>query len=94
MKILKFFIIKNYFLEFNLTKKGGFIDCNHSGGFGEGEIPVPIPNTEVKPFIANGTMWFAAWESRTLPEFKQSYQSHHQVAFLFFVVPHNNYFQG
>ena len=37
------------------------------GSYGEGEIPVPIPNTEVKPFIANGTMRFAAWESRTPP---------------------------
>ena len=25
------------------------------GGYREGEIPVPIPNTEVKPFIADGT---------------------------------------
>ena len=31
------------------------------------EIPVPIPNTEVKHLIANGTMQFAVWESRTLP---------------------------
>jgi hypothetical protein len=39
----------------------------NSGGFREGEIPVPIPNTEVKTLIANGTIWFAIWESRTLP---------------------------
>lgn len=25
------------------------------GGIGEGEIPDPIPNSEVKPFIADGT---------------------------------------
>ena len=25
------------------------------GGNGEGEIPDPIPNSEVKPFIADGT---------------------------------------
>lgn len=25
------------------------------GGYGEGEIPEPIPNSEVKPFIADGT---------------------------------------
>ena len=33
----------------------------------EGETPVPIPNTEVKPFSADGTAWEAVWESRTLP---------------------------
>jgi hypothetical protein len=37
------------------------------GGYREVETPVPIPNTEVKHFIVNGTMWFAAWESRTPP---------------------------
>ncbi len=26
------------------------------GGYREGEIPVPIPNTEVKPFLADGTI--------------------------------------
>ena len=26
------------------------------GGAGEGEIPDPIPNSEVKPFIADGTI--------------------------------------
>ena len=25
------------------------------GGYREGEIPDPIPNSEVKPFIADGT---------------------------------------
>lgn len=29
--------------------------------------PVPISNTEVKPFNADGTAWEAVWESRTLP---------------------------
>ena len=32
------------------------------------EIPVPIPNTEVKRFCADGTAWEAVWESRTLPK--------------------------
>ena len=42
---------------------------NHAilGGYREVAIPVPIPNTEVKHLIANGTIWFAVWESRTLP---------------------------
>src|SRR5690554_4009999 len=29
-----------------------------SGGYGEGVPPVPIPNTEVKPFSADGTWGF------------------------------------
>ena len=38
-----------------------------SGGYRERETPVPIPNTAVKPLIANGTAWVTVWESRTLP---------------------------
>ena len=34
----------------------------------EGETPVPIPNTTVKTFTADGTMRAAAWESRWLPD--------------------------
>ncbi len=37
------------------------------GDHSEGETPVPIPNTVVKPLSADGTAWEAAWESRTLP---------------------------
>ena len=37
------------------------------GGYRERAIPVPIPNTEVKPLIADGTAWVAMWESRTPP---------------------------
>ena len=37
------------------------------GGDSEGETPVPFPNTEVKPFCADGTAWATAWESRTPP---------------------------
>ncbi len=37
------------------------------GGYRERETPVPIPNTEVKPLIADGTAWVTVWESRTLP---------------------------
>ena len=40
------------------------------GDHGEGETPVPIPNTEVKPFSADGTAWVTVWESRTLPRLK------------------------
>src|SRR5215831_21092453 len=37
------------------------------GGCIEGATPVPIPNTEVKPFGADGTAWVTVWESRKLP---------------------------
>ena len=40
------------------------------GDHGEGVIPVPIPNTEVKPFSADGTAWATVWESRTLPRLR------------------------
>ena len=40
---------------------------NHSGDNGEGDPPVLIPNTEVKPFSADGTWLDTTWESRTLP---------------------------
>ena len=39
------------------------------GNHNKGETPVPIPNTEVKPFSADGTAWVAKWESRSLPGF-------------------------
>ena len=38
-----------------------------SGGFGEGETPLPIPNRAVKPLSADGTWLARAWESRTPP---------------------------
>jgi hypothetical protein len=31
-----------------------------------GEIPVPIPNTVVKPLRADGTMLVRVWESRSV----------------------------
>ena len=40
-----------------------------SGGYGEGETPLPIPNREVKPLSADGTWLARAWESRTPPVF-------------------------
>ena len=40
------------------------------GGHSEEDTPVPIPNTEVKPFSADGTAWVTVWESRTLPRLK------------------------
>ena len=39
------------------------------GGNTDGVTPLPIPNREVKPIWANGTMLVTAWESRSLPGF-------------------------
>ena len=38
-----------------------------SGNVAGGETPVPIPNTEVKPFKVDGTAVARLWESRKLP---------------------------
>ena len=40
-----------------------------SGGNGEGVPPVPIPNTEVKPFSAENTSLETGWKDKTLPDF-------------------------
>ena len=39
------------------------------GGYSVGVTPVPIPNTEVKPYRADDTAWEAMWESRSPPKF-------------------------
>ncbi len=58
-----FKIPKNSKFEFwNLKSEPRFL-----GDHGEGETPGPIPNTEVKPFSANGTADESLWESRTMP---------------------------
>src|SRR5690242_20787453 len=44
-----------------------------SGGHGEGETPLPIPNRAVKPLSADGTWLARAWESRTPPVFPSEY---------------------
>ena len=38
-----------------------------------GETPVPIPNTMVKTFTADGTLLETAWESRWLPDYKKKW---------------------
>ena len=40
-----------------------------SGGYGERETPLPIPNRAVKPLSADGTWLARAWESRSPPVF-------------------------
>src|SRR3984893_408768 len=48
-----------------------------SGGFSEGETPLPIPNREVKPLSADGTWLARAWESRTPPVSSQHTRAAH-----------------
>ena len=36
-----------------------------------GDTPVPIPNTMVKTWTADGTALETVWESRWLPDFKE-----------------------
>ena len=38
-----------------------------AGGYTVGETPVPIPNTEVKPYEVDGTLVARLWESRKSP---------------------------
>jgi hypothetical protein len=51
-----------------------------SGGLGEGETPLPIPNREVKPLSADGTWLARAWESRTPPVSSQHTRAAHRAA--------------
>ena len=44
-----------------------------SGDYDEGVTPVPIPNTEVKPFSADGTWLVTARESRSSPDSNKSF---------------------
>ena len=60
------------------------------GGCIEGATPVPIPNTEVKPFGADGTAWVTVWESRTLPGLISKARPNHndwRRAFLLYLDP-------
>ena len=54
----------------------------NSGDNGERVPPVPIPNTEVKPFSADGTWLETARESRSLPDSKKK-RSHECGVFSF-----------
>ena len=46
--------------------------------------PVPIPNTKVKPYRADGTARAALWKSRSLPDQKTK-EIKFSFVFLFFV---------
>ena len=55
----------------NQDERGLHKPYKYSGGNGERDPPVPIPNTEVKPFSADGTWLETARESRSLPDPKK-----------------------
>ena len=44
------------------------INEKNSGGYNIEVTPVPIPNTEVKLYSADGTARATVWESRSLPD--------------------------
>ena len=52
-----------------LKAREGARSLRVSGGYGEGETPLPIPNRAVKPLSADGTWCSHAWESRSPPVF-------------------------
>ena len=56
------------FLEDMCGCQGAEDNDTISGGNGEGVPPVPIPNTEVKPFSAESTWLDTAREDRSLPD--------------------------
>ena len=58
-----------------------------SGLISERATPVPIPNTEVKPFSADGTARAAVWESRTRPGFYLKTPPALKLGAFFFVPP-------
>ena len=64
--------------------EAGIIMITLSGGDNEGVTPVPIPNTEVKPFSADGTWLETARESRSLPD---SISAHCKTVSRFFSAP-------
>ncbi len=71
--VLEYWINKNIFSDLSITPllRYSIIPVfRFLGDHGGGETPVPIPNTEVKPFSADGTAWVTVWESRTLPRIK------------------------
>ena len=59
------------------------IEFTISGGNSEGVPPVPIPNTEVKPFSAENTSLETGWKDKTLPDFHFKELLEKVVLFLF-----------
>lgn len=69
-------VSRSFFMHCSLTDLcalGALIAKSFPGDHGEGEPPVPISNTAVKPLRGDGTMLVTAWESSTLPGFLFTY---------------------
>ena len=60
---------------------------NFCGGFGEREIPVPIPNTAVKPLSADDTARATLWESKSPPLSFETARLSLRWAVLFYLLP-------
>ena len=58
-------VLKDRGISVPCAVRGGL--SSFSGGFSEGETPLPIPNRAVKPLSADGTWPARARESRTPP---------------------------
>ena len=71
------------FLEDMCGCQGAEDNDTISGGNGEGVPPVPIPNTEVKPFSAESTWLDTAREDRSPPDSMSI-----SIEMLFFVPPY------
>ena len=54
---------------FTTSSSNLFWASRFSGDVSEGATPDPIPNSEVKPFSADGTAGATLWESRSSPGF-------------------------
>ncbi len=57
--------------------------ANFFGGDSDGDTPVSIPNTEVKPVSADGTWAEMPWESRTSPDFSSNERDQWSRSFIF-----------
>ncbi len=66
---LEFLVAQNLAVRDSLTVSGPLSAFLVSGDCSGGEIPVPIPNTVVKPSSADDTAWESVWESRSSPDF-------------------------
>ena len=59
------YIIVKYFTKWKHFIIAYFFYTEYSSDYTVGETPVPIPNTEVKPYKVDGTIVARLWESRT-----------------------------
>ena len=73
-------------MKFTLLSIVNFSIIVFFGGHSEEVPPVPIPNTEVKLFSADGTARATVWESRSSPYFIK--QKPQQISAGAFVVLH------